>query len=273
MNYKMIYSDLDGTLLNSKKEISSANKDIISKLEDLGIVFGIATGRIYPAAKIFAKQLNLNSPIICCNGALVVDPRNDHAVISNTIDNSLVKRIINVIKKYDVYYHFYTIDTIYAEKSEHVIEYFKEFSKDKPEDERVKTVVDSSVIDLITDDMNIFKVGVFVDDSERSQDLIKDLQSIEGIAGYKSLGHIYDIVVDGVDKGYALEQLGELLNVKREEIMAFGDNENDINMLKYAGMGIAMQNSREDVKEVSDYIGKTNDEDGVFYGVKKFIEV
>lgn len=273
MTYKMIYSDLDGTLLNSKKEISSANKEVIAKLDDKGIIFGLATGRIYPAARIYAKQLNLNSPIICCNGALVVDPRNDHAVISNSINNSKVKEIVNIIKKYDVYFHFYTMDTIYAERNEYIIEYFKELSKGRPEDEQVKTVVNNSVTDLITDDMQIFKVGVFVDDSKKSHEMIEELHKIEGVSGYKSLGHIFDIVVDGVDKGHALEQLGELLNIKREEIMVFGDNENDINMVKYAGMGIAMENSKDDVKAVSNYIAKTNDEDGVFYGVKNFIEV
>ncbi|MGB3368521.1 MAG: Cof-type HAD-IIB family hydrolase [Acidaminobacteraceae bacterium] len=273
MNYKMIYSDLDGTLLNSKKEISNDNKEIITKLGDVGIIFGIATGRIYPAAKIYAKELNLNSPIICCNGALVVDPRNDHAVISNAINNSKVKEIVNIIKKYDVYFHFYTIDTIYAERSEYIIEYFKELSKGKAEDEKVKTVINSSVTDLITEDMQIFKVGVFVDDSKKSNEMIEELQQIEDISAYKSLGHIFDIVAEGVDKGRALEQLGELLNVKREEIMVFGDNENDINMIKYAGMGIAMENSKDDVKAVSNYIAKTNDEDGVFYGVKNFIEL
>jgi len=121
MVYKMIYSDLDGTLLNSKKEISKVNRDVISKLDEKGIIFGIATGRIYPAAKMYSKELNLNSPIICCNGALVVDPRNGHAVISNTIENSKVKEIISIIKKYDVYFHFYTIDTIYAEEEKYIV--------------------------------------------------------------------------------------------------------------------------------------------------------
>lgn len=273
MTYKMIYSDLDGTLLNSKKEISSANKEVVSKLEDKGIIFGIATGRIYPAARIYAKELNLKSPIICCNGALVVDPRNDHAVISNAIDNLKVKEIIKIIKKYDVYFHFYTIDTIYAERNEYIIEYFQELSKGRPEDEQVKTIVNNNIEDLIRDDMQIFKVGTFVDDSESSKEMINELHKIEGVSGYKSLGHIFDIVVNGVDKGHALEQLGELLNVKREEIMVFGDNENDINMVKYAGMGVAMDNSKDDVKSVSDYITKTNDQDGVVYGIENFIEL
>lgn len=273
MVYKMIYSDLDGTLLNSKKEISKVNRDVISKLDEKGIIFGIATGRIYPAAKMYSKELNLNSPIICCNGALVVDPRNGHAVISNTIENSKVKEIISIIKKYDVYFHFYTIDTIYAEEEKYIVKYFKELSKDKEEDEKVKTVVKSSIEDLITDEMEIFKVGVFVDDSLESNNMIKELLLIEGVSGYKSLGYMFDIVLNGVDKGRALEQLGELLNVKREEIMVFGDNENDINMIKYAGMGIAMENAGEDVKSVSDYIAKSNNEDGIFHAVEHFIDI
>lgn len=272
MNYKMIYSDLDGTLLNSQKKISNVNIDIITRLEEQGIIFGIATGRIYPAAKIYAKDLNLNSPVICCNGALVVDPRNDHVIISNKIDNDKVKEIISIIKKYDVYFHFYTIDTIYAEKNEYIIEYFEKLSRDKSEDEKVKTIVNDSISDLITDDMEIFKVGVFVDDSEQSINMMDELLLIEGISGYKSLGYMFDLVLNGIDKGRALEQLGELLNVKREEIMAFGDNENDINMIKYAGMGIAMENSKDDVKSVSDYIALTNDEDGIFHAIEHFVK-
>lgn len=272
MTYKMIYVDMDGTLLNSKKEISDKNRSIIKALGDKGIIFGIATGRIYPAAKAYAKELGINSPIICCNGALIVDPRNDNPVISNKLSGDTVKKVIQIAKENSVYYHYYTKDTIYAEEEKFIAKYFKEFSKDKPEDEKVKTVISADIIDNV-DELEIYKVGIFVDDSEQSIIMTKKIKEIEGISAYKSLDNLFDIVPDGVDKGSALEQLGELLNVKREEIMAIGDNENDINMLKYAGMGIAMENSEDQIKEISDYVTSNNDEDGVYHGIVKFIEI
>ncbi|BEP28755.1 Cof-type HAD-IIB family hydrolase [Helicovermis profundi] len=268
--YKMVYSDMDGTLLNSKKEISTENYEVIKKLKEKDIIFGIATGRIYPAAKIYSKELDINSPLICSNGAMVVDVNNDEIIISNPLDAPTINEIVDIIKKYDVYFHLYDKDTIYAEKYDLVIKYFREFSEKLPDDLKVKTSVVKDINTIITS-KTIYKIGVYFDDSETSINMIKELKRLNNIESCKSMSYMYDIMAKNINKGYALKQLGEYFGIEKDSIMTFGDNENDISMLKYAGKGIAMDNSSDEIKLNADFITKTNDNHGVRYAIDKFI--
>lgn len=269
--YKMIYSDMDGTLLNSEKKISNINKNIIKKVQEREIVFGIATGRIYPAAKIYAKELSLDTPIICCNGAVVVDLNTNEAIISNPIKPKLLKKVVDIIKKYDVYFHMYDKDTIYSERYDLVIKYFKEFSENLSDEFKIKTSVVENIDDIIFSDREIYKVGVYFDNSKKTEKMIEELNRDNDIEGCKSMSYMYDVMAKGINKGYALKQLGEYLNIDQSEIVAIGDNENDISMIKFAGLGVAMENATKNIKNIADYITTTNDKDGVSNVIEKFI--
>jgi Cof subfamily protein (haloacid dehalogenase superfamily) len=106
------------------------------------------------------------------------------------------------------------------------------------------------------------------EDKKKSYEL---LNKVSGVVIVSSLGSNWEINAEGTDKGTAMLKLGELLGIRREEIMACGDGMNDIAMLKAVGLGVAMENAEPEVREAADYITTSNDEDGVAKAIEKFV--
>lgn len=260
--FKLIVSDMDGTLLNDSKQVSEATKQAIAKLERHGAKFTLATGRIYPAAKLYSDDLGITSPMICCNGAVIIDPINDQILYERTISPEIGSAVIDICEKYGVYYHVYDKDTIYSNRMERVIEYFNEFSKALPEKYKIKTQIVDDVRALFAK-TSIYKIGTFYDNTDLALQMRKELEAIPGVTGFKSLETMYDVLAEDTNKGTALKYLCEILGVDISEAVAFGDNENDLEMLQAAGHGIAMGNAEDFVKDVADHIADTNEEDGV----------
>ena len=112
--------------------------------------------------------------------------------------------------------------------------------------------------------------GLFADMKEREQ-AWQELKQFDSLELVGSLKYNIEINAAGVNKGKGLLELGEILGISREEIMAFGDGDNDIAMLREVGFGVAMQNADEEVKEVADYVTGSNDEDGVAKAIARFV--
>lgn len=260
--FKLIVSDMDGTLLNESKKVSEATKEAIKKLEDHGAKFTLATGRIYPAAKLYSDDLGITTPMICCNGAVIIDPVSDEILYESTISPEIGSAVIDICDKYGVYYHFYDKDTIYSNRMERVIEYFNEFSKTLPERYKIKTKIVDDVKALFSQ-TSIYKIGTYYDNSPLALQMRQELEAIPGATGFKSLDTMYDVLAKNTNKGTALEKLCDMLGLQLSEAVAFGDNENDLEMLQTAGHGIAMGNAEDFVKDVADHIADTNEEDGV----------
>ena len=124
----------------------------------------------------------------------------------------------------------------------------------------------------IKDEEDIVKV-MMIDPQEKLDEAIKKLPKYlyDKYSVFKSAPYFLEFTNKEVDKGKGLKKLGEYLGIKQEEMIACGDAGNDISMIKYAGLGVAMKNATDDVKEVSDYITLSNDEDGIAHIVNKFI--
>jgi len=260
--YKLIVTDMDGTLLNSDKQVSPETLEALQALMRTGARFTLATGRIYRAAKRYADQIGITTPLICCNGAVIVDPVTDELLYGAPIPVTIGRQVLEIARRYDVYFHLYDKETIYSERMEKLIAYFQRISMDHPPEHRVQTELVPDALALF-DQKDIYKIGFHYDNSERSAEMRREIEAIEGITGYKSLDTIYDVLLTGVNKGTALARLCGILGVSREEVMAFGDNENDLEMLEYAGMGVAMANAEAFVHDVADHVTASNDDEGV----------
>lgn len=270
--FKLIVSDMDGTLLNDDKKVSEETKAAIEKLAHHGADFTIATGRIYPAAKIYSDDLGVKKPLICCNGAMIVDPVTDEVLYGRTISKAIGTAVIDICEAYGVYYHLYDKNTIYSDRMERVIAYFNEFSKNLPEKYKIKTKVVESTRALF-DETEIYKIGIYYDNSERALAMRKALEAVPGASGFKSLETMYDVLAADTNKGIALKQLCQMLGLSLEEVVAFGDNENDLEMLEAAGYGIAMGNAEDFVKDVADHVADTNEADGVRLAIEKLFKM
>ena len=261
MDYKLIVTDMDGTLLGSDHEVTEENKKALKEALDKGINVTVATGRMYSSAKSHISFLNSKVPIIACNGALIKDSITNEVIYSNHISKDKSLKILHILEKYNVYYQYYSEDLLMCKK----------IDKDNKNLDKVKKLISNGVDLVFVPNLtefiiskDILKVVVIEDENIHILDEIKkELRKIEGLEITKSWFNNIEIMATGSDKGSAVKTLAKYLDIDRKNIIAFGDNYNDISMLEFSGMGVAMGNADEFVKSKADYITSINDEDGV----------
>ncbi|WP_304341135.1 HAD family hydrolase [Metaclostridioides mangenotii] len=269
MQYKLIVTDMDGTLLNREQEMTPKNREAIDFALENGVSVALASGRMYDSAKQHIEYLNMDIPIIACNGSLI-KLSNGTLIYSNKIDTELCLKAVEVLEKYNVYYQCQHEDLLFCKESDNKDSiYYKinEFMKTQ-----TKVVIEDDLKDSILNN-DILKFTIIEENNISILPVIKEeLEKIEGLKITSSWENNIEIMSEGVDKGQAIKMLCEHLNIDRSEIMAFGDNYNDIEMLEYAGLGVAMGNSNDDIKESADYVTDTNEESGFANAIFKFMD-
>ena len=272
MNYELIILDMDGTLLNSKNEVSEENRCILEKAVKKGIKVAIATGRIFTSARGFAELLGIYTPIIACNGALIRNYSDLEVIYNNPISWEDTAKIIEVCNKHNLYFHIYDIENLYVEEeriSYLELYYWKERNR---ENEKISIVEVQDMGGFIASTkVEALKFVIVDEDPEKLKHIRQELESIHNIDVDKSWYNNLEVMNKGVSKGKAIKKLADFLKVPKEKIIAFGDNYNDLSMKDYVGTFVAMGNSEELIKEKADYITTTNDEDGVAEGIKKIV--
>lgn len=275
MKYKMVCIDMDGTLL-SKGKVSHENKKAIEEAHKKGVEIVVTTGRIYNNAAYFSHLLGVKSPVIAANGAIVREKNSDKVIHEGAIPNLDCLEIIEALNKYKISFQMYTDDTIYCSNeitkiatkvfmTKHVgyealkINYHKVRKID--EWKKILEFEQGKIMKFIALSLNTKKISFIKENL-----MIMNNITICG-AGFRSI----EINYKGVSKGRAVKALGDYYGIGAHEIMCIGDNENDISMINYAGLGVAMGNAINEVKEISDYVTDSNVNNGVAKAIKKFV--
>ena len=276
--YKMLVTDMDYTLLNKEKKVSERNREAAIKAIEKGVHMVVATGRIYTSARVYAKLLGLSTPIIASNGAIIREAAfnnpedTERTIFKDTLHKETVSEMIRLSRKYGLFCHFFTEDTIYSEKLVNVSLRYTEWNKYLGEEDQVKIkIVDDAEGILEQDKVEILKAVVVDSDSEKIQRLRDSIIETGIVSVSQSMKDNLEVMNKGVTKGNAVKRLAQMYGIHREEIIAIGDNENDMSMIEYAGMGIAMGNAEESLKNVADYITGDYQEDGVAEAIERFI--
>lgn len=270
--YKLVAIDLDGTLLDSEKRISGENKNILELAMKKGVRVVVCSGRVYSGARMYALEVGAKGPIIACNGAIIRDLRTEELLYSNTMNLQDCHRIVDICRQEDLYFHAYINDIMYVEKLGFSSLFYWKRNQELPKENRVDIRIVQDVKRVFEE--NAPEVAKFVVISEDEEQLLRARKQVEQMAGVQVMSSArgnFEVVNNEVDKGRALKYLADRLGIKREEIMAIGDNENDLSMIKYAGLSVAMGNGENYIKELADFVTLNNDEDGVAYAVKKFV--
>lgn len=272
MKYKLVLLDMDGTLLNSKNEISKRNLEAIRAAEEQGIRVTIATGRVFTSAKIYAKQVGINTPMIACNGALIKDHLTNEVLYQNLLSKEALINTLEICQRSGVYFHFYDDERFFVEKK--FLDYFKQYVMTRnAENEGLipYTIMEDAKAYVEANEVKALKV-LMVDLGNSHLDALREeLMVVPGITVEKSWYNNLEVMNHGVSKGNGLSILGEYLGFKQEEMIAFGDNFNDLSMAAAAGAFVAMGNAEEIVKEKATYVTASNDEDGVALGIEKYV--
>lgn len=260
-NIKLIATDLDGTFLNSDSEISDYNKNVFQYLMKEGIEIILSTGRAFNGMQRYKEIINNDNYSIVSNGSMIADT-NGNFVYNKVIDENYSKAIIDLRKKYKVYLHVYSGDKYIVSEPDFYYERYIE-----------KENITDTIVGLENiEDFNFSKM-VFIGDNDELLKLQNEIRSNFDLHTSFSHPSFLEILAKGINKGSALKWLCEKKGINREEVIAFGDNYNDIEMIEYAGVGVAMGNAEEDVKKKADYVSLSNNEDGVGKFLNNFLNL
>ena len=271
-NIKLIALDLDGTLLNMEKKVPQGNYQALKECEKAGIQIVPATGRGVGGIPPMIRELPGANYAITTNGAVVADLKNNKAIKTCGLSNEMIQRILNIAKKYHSATDPFIDGRAITEPAS--IDHMDEFGL-SPEMQKLirdtREVVPNVMEYVKTTGAEAEKVNIFMADLEEREVLRKELMAIPELSISSSMYNNLEVNAKGADKGSALLWLADYLGIDREETMSFGDGENDIPMIKAAGLGVAMGNALDTVKAVADTVTLTNDENGVAAAIRKYI--
>lgn len=265
--YKLVAIDMDGTLLNTEKKVSKRNKKAIQDAVENGAMVVISTGRGFTGIKNYLDELGLNKKgqyALTMNGGAAYDCHSKKNITRIGLEPKDVLEIHDMNEKIGLKMQAYTLDKCLAKEE-------NEFTKF--EREHIGTEI--KILDFYKDihkHDDIMKV-LLLDDPAILDEKIKLIpQEIqEKYTLVKSLPMCLEVLNKNCNKGLGLKELIDKLGIKREEIIAIGDESNDFEMIEFAGLGVAMGNANEQIKSIANYITDTNDEHGVAKVIEKFI--
>lgn len=266
MKYKLIVLDLDGTLTNSQKEISSRNRDTLIRAQKKGIRLVLASGRPTYGIVPLATELQMEQFggfILSYNGGEIIDWETQNIVYENVLPDDVIPILYESARNHQLSILSYDGTEIITENPEdpYVI---KEASLNKMNIRKA----DNFLKELKLPVPKCLIVGDPTQLIQVESELSIRLQGRINV--FRSEPYFLELVPQGIDKALSLAVLLEQTQIQREEIIAIGDGYNDLSMIRFAGVGIAMENAQAPVKIAADYITLSNDEDGVAEAVEKF---
>ncbi len=288
--YKFVAIDLDGTMLNHYGEISQKTKETVKDCIEKGVEIVLASGRPIDSIKTIAESLGITGYFIAGNGALIYDMQKDEMIYENYIKKEKVLEIIKICEENSIAYNVYTDRVILTKNLKfNVLYYYKENLK-KEENKQTNISIVENMYEYVENmkDNKFLKITICDQNDTIFHSIIKKIKEISGVEvldiahmskkiikqGTEEIPVEYfytEISANDVDKWNAIEFLIKKLQVKKEEVMAIGDNMNDKKMLENAGMGIAMKGSTPEILNIAKDITETNDNDGVAIALEKYV--
>lgn len=258
MEKHLIVLDLDGTLLTDEKVISTHTKEVLAKAKQAGHEVMIATGRPYRATTMYYKELGLTTPVVNFNGAFVHHPLSSQwKTIHEPINLDVVKEVVDALEGYE-------IKNLLAEVLDEVYLHFH--------DEKIMDVFAVGNSSFTSGDLRQYlkqdPTSMLIHAEEHHvEDIRNHLREIHAeVIDHRRWGapwHVIEIVKSGLNKAVGIQPVAEYLNIPQSRIIAFGDEDNDLEMIEYAGTGIAMGNAIAPLKNIANEIIGTNNEDGI----------
>lgn len=263
--YKLIAADMDGTLLNDDKIITQKNISAIKTAINDGVIFAFATGRPPQAIIPYRSLITPVSPIIAYNGAMIID-KSDNIIFNCTLTPEQSRLVLKYADKYDTTACIWAGNRLYVNKLNERTEKYRLQDMTEPKllsSESRESIIENGITKILWYDTK--------ERTPRFYEALKDDFKKYDIEVCPSTTEYLEFFNIEVSKGLSLKRLACHLNIKREEIMAFGDNFNDLDMIKYAGAGIAMSNSPDEIKKAADFVTLSNNDDGVAYAIYKLL--
>lgn len=267
MKYKIIALDLDGTLKNSQNQITPKTREALIECSKRGLTVVLASGRPTPGLRHEMEELELQKyggVLLSFNGARVYDIKNDKVIFEKVVKKAMADEMYDRAKAYGLACMTYDgIDILTEDDNDQYVQVEKRIN-----DMQIRHT-DNFKASFNNDVNKVLLTGEPDYVAKIEAEFKAPYQNQLSI--YRSAPYFIEIMAQNVDKAASLEKLCEALNITRDEMIAFGDGFNDISMIEYTGLGVAMGNAQPQVKEVADLITLSNDEDGIYEVLKKYV--
>ncbi len=266
LQYGLIVSDFDGTLIDDKGKIDGNTKEKIAQYRQKGGVFAISTGRLPKGVLSRAKELGLKGALACCQGALILDIETEEVLFKGVIPNATAVEVCKKLEEMDLHIHAYDVWEYYSNKDDEPLKWYE-----RATETRAVRILDKPLSQFLEETgLDVCKLLAMIE-PERNAELIKILQN-EGFSGCvitKSAEVLVEILSEKYSKGTAVAFLAEHYHIPLESTVCIGDQWNDIPMIEKAGLGVAVKNADEKLKEKADLVLEYSNGEGA---VGKLIE-
>ncbi len=261
---RLIAMDMDGTLLNSDKEVTPATKEAIGLVKERGVQVTFATGRMFSAAVYYARELGIDMPMINYNGALIKEP-NRRIWRYFPLEVPVATKVLEIAARHDVYSKAYVKDVLYCdrgwEKSKAFARRFRVAAELVEDVARIPARVGPPSMIVIIEEPEVL--------AQVESSLLEELGDAVFIT--RSRADSLEIIHPQASKGRALLWLAQQMGIDPEEILTIGDSHNDLDLLKVAGVAVAMGNAEQVLKDKADFITRDCDQDGVAVALRKYV--
>ncbi len=268
MKQYLIAIDLDGTLLTEQKSISKHNKQVIKKAIQMGHIVCIATGRPYRASQMYYQELQLNTPMVNFNGAFIHHPHNKEFGFYHTpLELTTAKTIIETCEAFQVKNIMVEIiDDFYIRYYDEVL--IKTFTMGE------SPIKFGNLHHILTDHPTSILIHPQDNHVEQLRKLLKTAHAeVINQRVWGAPWNVIEIVKAGLNKAIGLEKIAQYYSIPKERIIAFGDEDNDLEMIEYAGIGVAMGNAIPQLKTIADKITLTNELDGIAVFLEDYLKI
>lgn len=263
MGYRLLASDIDGTLITSVQELTEATLKAIEALKKQGKFFTLSTGRPITGVSKYTHLVSPGVPIISYNGAMIIRPDNGEIIYERGLSEYSSREIIRRGNEKGTIVIAWAKNQLFTNTINEHVENYSRITGEK--------------INLIGDPEDVISLGItkciWIDSEDHISKYSDELLSspIDGTVFCTSTPNLLEFMCEGVSKGEGLKKVCEYCGVDISETVAAGDELNDLSMIKAAGLGVAMGNAHEEIKSAADYITLTNDENGLADMINKFM--
>jgi len=263
MTYRVIALDLDGTLLDRQKHILPESLAVLATARAQGVKVIVVTGRHHVAIHPFYQALQLDTPAICCNGTYLYDYQARKVMTSDPLDKVKAKKVVDLLEHHGIHGLLYVDDAmLYQNLNGHVSRSIV-WGENLPEGQRPNIVKVDSLRDAADNAQSIWKFATSHEDLNALRAFAKQVEDDVGLACEWSWHDQVDVAKHGNSKGRRLQEWVESQGMSMADVIAFGDNYNDLSMLENVGLGVAMGNADDAIKQRAALVIADNEHPGI----------